>query len=151
MGLYDKITGTKYPCRGVAPLPARPLREALLALGGSGVPFRVRETFAKERADLVAEWRIQQLGLTLRTRMRFVTDEREVLALDERWRATPASRQYGRGPAPMIQKEWTFERGPDGRRRRVESFGFDSREMKNPLRNTVLDAGWTWRGRLYRW
>ncbi|MFF3432058.1 hypothetical protein [Streptomyces sp. NPDC002602] len=42
-----------------------------------------------------------------------------------------------------------MEKGPDGHRHRVETFSFDSRDLKDPLRTTVLDAGWTWRG-VYR-
>ncbi|MEU7114644.1 hypothetical protein [Streptomyces sp. NPDC046182] len=49
-----------------------------------------------------------------------------------------------------MAREWTYERGPDGRRRRVETLRFDSRDMKNPLRNAVLGACWTWRGVTFR-
>ncbi|MFI1798700.1 hypothetical protein ACH427_15305 [Streptomyces sp. NPDC020379] len=45
-----------------------------------------------------------------------------------------------------LSREWTYERGSDGRRHKVETFRFDSRAMKNPLRDAVLAAGWTWRG-----
>ncbi|MFD5618053.1 hypothetical protein [Streptomyces yangpuensis] len=36
------------------------------------------------------------------------------------------------------------------RRRKVETFRFDSRDMKDPLRDMILGAGWTWRGAVYR-
>ncbi|WP_171168179.1 hypothetical protein [Streptomyces sp. I05A-00742] len=48
-----------------------------------------------------------------------------------------------------VSRQWTYERGPDGRRRRAETFGFDTRELKNPLRDTVLGAGWTSRGAVF--
>ncbi|MET8022453.1 hypothetical protein AB0D78_37125 [Streptomyces avermitilis] len=169
MGVFDRLTGTKYPDSGVAPLPAMEVRAALLALNGTGVPFGVRNARPAETADLVAEWRIMEPAVgsslsrkqwerTLKIRMRLVTATREVRTLDEQWAVTWAgdsprravSREYGRGPAPRVSKQWTYERGPDGRRRKVETFSFDSREMKNPLRNAVLDAGWTWRGALFK-
>ncbi|MFB8396721.1 MULTISPECIES: hypothetical protein [Streptomyces] len=167
--LWDKYTGTRYPDSGVAPRPTMELREALLALNGQDVPFRIRYAFPKEKADLVAEWRVlkpasgsglsrKQVELRLKIRMRFVPLQREVRTLDEQvqvtWVGDPpklaVSRESGSGPAPRVAREWTYEKGPDGRRRKVETFRFDSRDMKNPLRDMVLGAGWTWRGVVYR-
>jgi hypothetical protein len=148
MCFFDRLTGTRYPDTDVVLRSAEDVRAALLAINGPGVPYRVRNATPAERADLVAEWRVRELNLTLRTRMRLVPADREVRALDERWDAR--QREYGRGNAPQVSRRWTYERGPDGRRRRVETFRFDSREMKNPLRDAVLDAGWTWRGVTFR-
>lgn len=86
--------------------------------------------------------------------MRLLPAEREVRAMDEQWAVTRAGnppgrtvqREHGRGPIRLVQKERTFEKGADGRRRKVESFRLDTRDMKHPLRDTVLAAGWTWRG-----
>ncbi|MEU9301742.1 hypothetical protein [Streptomyces sp. NPDC048269] len=145
--LWDKYMGTKYPDTGVRPLPAMELRHALLALNGPDVPFAVRNGTPKEGADLVAECRIQELRLTLKIRMRLVPSTREVRTLDERWEPSQDSgEQYGRGPAHAVYKQWEFRKGPDGRRRKVETLRFDTRDVKNPLRNTVIGAGWTWRG-----
>ncbi|MFF3498613.1 hypothetical protein [Streptomyces sp. NPDC003247] len=151
--LWDRVTGTTYPDRGVVPLPAPEVRAALLALDGPDVPFRVRNALPAEKADLVAEWRVPELDLTLRTRMRFVPGKCEVLTLDERWDRSPehGGRRYGRGPSTAVSRRWTYERDPDGRRRRVETFRFDSRDMRRPLLGAVLGAGWTWRGVLVRW
>ncbi|MET9768902.1 hypothetical protein [Streptomyces sp. NPDC006415] len=149
----DRFTGTRYPDSGVAPLSAAEVRAALLAVNGLGVPFRVRNALPAEKADLVAEWRVPELKMRLKTRMRLLTDTHEVRALDERWEAsTPDSlgKRYGRGPAPHIARRWSHEQGPDGRRHKVETFRFDSRDMRNPLRQAALDAGWTWRGVLSR-
>jgi hypothetical protein len=161
MGFFDKLTGTKYPDSTVVPLPTSELRAVLLALNGTGVPFRVRDAFAAEKADLVAEWQIvlprrgeslfaREVERSMKARMRLVSAKREVLVLDE-VREVPLvgnpprrglSRQWSRGP--YVERQWTYERGPDGRRRKVATF--DSRDMRDPLRNTVLGAGWTWRG-----
>ncbi|MFI8824365.1 hypothetical protein [Streptomyces sp. NPDC053431] len=149
---WDRFTGTAYPDGGVAPLPAAELRTALLALDGPDVPFRVRDALPSEKADLVAEWRVPTLRLTLRTRLRLVPGSREVRTLHEQWEASTSDsgRQYSRGAGTRVSRQWTYERGPDGRRRWVETFRFDSRDMRDPLRNTVLDAGWTWRPVLFR-
>ncbi|MER6254096.1 hypothetical protein ABT224_22340 [Streptomyces sp. NPDC001584] len=163
--LWDKYTGTRYPDSGIAALPTMELREALLAINGPDVPFRIRYALPKEKADLVAEWRVlkpavgsgftrKQVELRLKIRMRFLPAQREVRTLDQQvqltWVGDPprlaVSREFGSGPAPTVSRQWRYEKGPDGRRRKVEMFRFDSRDMKDPLRNTVLEAGWTWRG-----
>ncbi|MEV6398038.1 hypothetical protein AB0M39_25245 [Streptomyces sp. NPDC051907] len=150
MGLFDKMTGTRYPGAHVAPRSAAEVRAALLAVNRPGVPYVVRDSTAKEGADLVAVWRVEELKLTLKIRMRIVPARREVRALDEQWEAKNGERSYGRGPARTVSRQWTYERGPDGRRHKVESFRFDSRDMKNPLQAAVLNAGWTWRGVLFK-
>ncbi|NWF29491.1 hypothetical protein HW130_25090 [Streptomyces sp. PKU-EA00015] len=162
--LWDKWMGTRRADGGTKAIPTQELRAALLALNGTGVPFRIREA-GTGGADLLAEWRFlepawgsgatrRQVERTLKVWMRLCPGEREVRAMDEQWEVTRAgsppgrtvARAHGRGPIRGIQKEWALEKGPDGRRRRVETFSFDSRELKDPLRNTVLGAGWSWRG-----
>lgn len=159
----DRMTGTEYPADGVPRLPTQEIRDALLALNRTGVPFRVRHAFGGERADLVAEWQIVLPGgvgdslrgtrvqRSMKTRMRLVAREREVLVLDEVRevglvgnppRPSRLSHRWSRGPS--VGRQWTYEKGPDGRRRKAVRF--DSRDMRDPLRNTVLAAGWTWRG-----
>ncbi|MEU9996086.1 hypothetical protein [Streptomyces sp. NPDC050848] len=151
--LWDKVVGTAYPNRGVVPLSAAEVRAALLAAGGPDAPFRVRGGLPAEKADLVAEWQVPELRMTLKTRMRLVPETREVRTLDERWEASTDSsgKQYGRGRSTQVARKWSYEQGPDGRRRKVETFRFDSRDMRNPLLKAVLGAGWTWRGVLFRW
>ncbi|QES48667.1 hypothetical protein DEJ50_13360 [Streptomyces venezuelae] len=152
MGILDTYLGTRRPAGGVAPLPALELRSALLALNGPGVPFTVRNGTAKE-GDLVAECRLPQLRVRLQTRMRLDAAKREVRALDERWENSSGAQalgEYSRGPANAVYRVWEKQQGPDGRERRVEAFRFETRELKDPLRQTVLAAGWTWRGVLFR-
>ncbi|MFF1556828.1 hypothetical protein [Streptomyces sp. NPDC058279] len=169
MGLWDRLTGTRHPDGDSAPLSAARVREALLAINGPDKPYVVRNARPAEKADLVAEWRVLEpawrdffletrLDRTLRTRMRLDPDKHEVRALDEQLEVTwvgdtprlAASAEYGRGQVTTVSKRWTIERGPDGRRRMVEDFAFDSRELKVPLQKAVLGAGWTWRGVLLR-
>lgn len=147
--LWNRLTGTRHPEAGVAPLPAAEVRAALLALNGPAVPYRVRNALPAEKADLVAECRVPRVGVALRTRMRLVPDKHEVRVVEERWENRSdgaAGSQYGRGHAPAVYRQTETEQGPDGRRRKVEVFRFDTREMSDPLRDAVLGAGWSWRG-----
>ncbi|MGY4392263.1 hypothetical protein [Streptomyces sp. TE12347] len=149
---WDNRTGTRYPARGMTPGAAEELREALLALGGPDALFAVREGAAGERADLVVDCSVSEMRLTLKISMRLVPAKHEVRVLEERWEPAleHSGRQYGRGPAKAVYKQWEFQRGADGRRRKVETFRFDTGLVKNPLQNTVLRAGWAWRGALFR-
>ncbi|MEU9234030.1 hypothetical protein [Streptomyces subrutilus] len=159
--------GTRHADAGAKAVPTHELRAALLALNGTGVPFSIRET-GTGRAHLLAEWRFleppsgsgitrRQVERTLKIWMHLSPLDREVRAMDEQFEVTRAgappgrtvARAHGRGPIRGVQKQWTMKAGPDGRRHKVETFSFDSRDLKNPLRNTVLEAGWTWRG-VYR-
>ncbi|WP_330302390.1 MULTISPECIES: hypothetical protein [unclassified Streptomyces] len=169
MGLFDKLTGTKRPSEGVAPRSAEDVRAALLGLGGPDVPYAVRNGISSEGADLVAELRIRdpawrtffvrtQVSRTLKIRMRLVPATHEVRALDEQWEVTwvgdtprlARSREYGRGQVTTVSRDWTVERGADGRPRMTEVSHFDPAGMKAPLRDAVLGAGWTWRGVVFK-
>lgn len=161
MGIFDRLTGTKRPARGVPPQPTDVLRATLLGLNGPDVPYVVRDGSA-EAIDLIAEWRLMepawqgtfaksQLSRNLEIRMRFVPADCEVRVLEQQWEIDwvddrPVSKKYGRGPANTWSREWTIGRGKEGRWEVTETFRFDSSEMKDPLQNTVLEAGWTWRG-----
>ncbi|MFE7157367.1 hypothetical protein [Streptomyces sp. NPDC057636] len=169
MGLFDKLTGTRHPDAGVIPRPAAEVRAALLAINGPDVPYVVRNGTPAERADLVAEWRVlepawrtffsrSQLSRTLKTRMRLDAESHEVRALDEQCEVTwvgdtpglARSREYSRGQVTTVSRQWEVEPGPDGRLHKTEVFRFDPAQMKVPLRDAVLGAGWTWRGVVFK-
>ncbi|WP_443055939.1 hypothetical protein [Streptomyces sp. IBSBF 3136] len=139
----------------------------MLDISGPETPYVVRNG-SLEKADLVAEWRIRdpawhtffartQVSRTIQIKMRLVPERREVRALDREWQVTWAgsaprlvlSAERSRGQVRTVSRSWTVERGPDGRLRRTEEFLFDSAELKTPLREAVLGAGWTWRGVLF--
>lgn len=162
MGLFDKLTGTKRPADGVAPVPADEVRAALLGLNGADLPYVIRDG-RDEGADLVAEWRVlepawrtlllrSQLSRVFKVYMRLVPEKGEVRALDKEFEVewvgdTPRlslSSQAQRGQVKSVSKQWTLSRGEDGDRE--ETFGFDSDDLKNPLQSAVLKSGWTWRG-----
>ncbi|MFJ1603010.1 hypothetical protein ACIOHS_06550 [Streptomyces sp. NPDC088253] len=164
MGLFDKLTGTKRPADGVAPLSAAEVRAALFGLNRSDVPYVIRDGRA-EGADLVAEWRMLEpdwqaffartrVSRVFQVRMRLVPEKNEVRSLDQQYEVTWAgdtpmlslSAEAQRGQVQTVSKQWTLGGGEDGGLEATETFGFDSSELKNPLHDAVLGAGWTWRG-----
>ncbi|MDT0491830.1 hypothetical protein ACPEIF_03870 [Streptomyces sp. NPDC012600] len=164
MGWFDKLTGTRHPEAGTAPRSAEELRTALLGLNRPDVPYVIGDG-AAHGADLVAGWRIaepawqtffirSQLTHALRIRMRLAEDVPEVRAVEEQWEVTRvgnpprlrASAEYARGGGRTVSRRYTLQRGKNGRLEAAESFSFDSAQLTDPLRNTVLAAGWTWRG-----
>jgi hypothetical protein len=162
MGLFDKLTGTQHPPVGV--VPAEELRAALLGLNEPDVPYVVRYG-GGEGCDLLAEWRLtepawqhvfvqSQISHAVRIRMRLDRKEHEVRALEEQWEVrrvgTPTRLEvtsaYTRGPSRTISRSGTIGRGENGRLEVTETFRFDSAQLREPLRATVLKSGWTWRG-----
>lgn len=134
----------------------------LLGFNGPDVPYVVRSGTPDEKADLVAEWRVMepawqsffartQVSNALQIRMRFDSANHEVRTLDHQWEIkwngdTPVQKKHTRGPAKTVSKRWTPGRGDDGRTEMAETFHYDTDDLKNPLRDTVLKAGWAWRG-----
>lgn len=164
MGLFDKLTGTRRPADGVAPRTAGKVQAELLGLNSPDVPYVVRDGRA-EGADLVAEWRVldpawrtffvrAQVSRVFQVRMRLVAEKNEVRSLDRQYEVTwvgdtprlVLAAEAQRGQVQTVSKRWTLgggeERGPDA----TETFRFDTSDLKNPLQDTVLAAGWTWRG-----
>ncbi|MFF7641043.1 hypothetical protein [Streptomyces canus] len=162
MGLFDKLTGTKRPADGIAPLSAEEVHAALLGLNSTDVPYVILDGY-DEGADLVAEWRLlepawrtfflrSQLSRVFKVYMRLVPEKSEVRALDQQFevewlgdtpRLSPA-REAQRGQVKTSSRQWSLSRDEDGNRE--ETFSFDSEDLKNPLQNVVLKSGWTWRG-----
>jgi hypothetical protein len=164
MGLFDKLTGTRRPADDVSPASADEVRAALLGLNRDDVPYVIGDG-ASEGADLVAQWRMaepawqaffveSQLSRAVRIRMRLDEEKHEVRALEEQWEVTrvgnpprlAVSSEYSRGPDRTVSRHWTIERGDSGRYGATETFRFDGADLRNPLRDTVLKSGWTWRG-----
>ncbi|MFF9311142.1 hypothetical protein ACF1BS_09540 [Streptomyces sp. NPDC014748] len=164
MGLFDKLTGTRHPSEGVAPVAREELRQALLGLNQPEVPYVVRYG-GGEQCDLLAEWRLTEpdwrhifvqarISHAVRIRMRLDHKEHEVRALEEQWELSrvgtstrlEVTSEYTRGPSRTVSRRWTIGRGADGHVGAMETFRFDSAQMREPLRDTVLKNGWTWRG-----
>ncbi|MEV4192075.1 hypothetical protein [Streptomyces toxytricini] len=168
MGFKDRLTGTRHPDGGIPPEPAAEVRAALLALGGQGAPYTVRNALPGEDADLVAEWRMRepawhgffqrhQLERQVQIRMRIDPDGHEVRSADRQWEVTwiggtprlKTSGEYSRGQVTTVSKQWTIGRGKGGRTEAAETFSFATSDLKAPLQKVVLGAGWTWRGVLF--
>jgi hypothetical protein len=163
MGLFDKLTGTKRPVDGVVPRSAAETRAAVLGLNGPDVPYVVRDGRV-EGADLVAEWRIldpawqtffarAQVSLVFQVRMRLVPEKNEVRCLDQQYEVTwvggtpklAIAADAQRGQVQTVAKRWTLGGGEAGGVDATESFSFDSADLKDPLQDAVLGAGWIWR------
>ncbi|WP_405497152.1 hypothetical protein [Streptomyces sp. NBC_00096] len=164
MGLFDRLTGTRHPGSGVAPRSAEEVRAVLLGSFGADAPYTVRSG-AAEGADLVAESRIlepawhtffarTQVSQVFQIRMRLDAAAREVRTVDRQYDVTwlggtpklALSAEQQRGQVSTVSRRRTVERGADGGLETTEVFRFDSSELKDPLREAVLGAGWTWRG-----
>ncbi|WP_369232894.1 hypothetical protein AB5J56_13175 [Streptomyces sp. R21] len=164
MGLFDKLTGTKRPADGAAPQSAAEVKAALLGLNSPDAAYVIRDGRA-EGADLVAEWRIlepawrtffvrAQVRRVFQVRMRLVPEKNEVRSLDQQYEVTwvgdtprlAIATEAQRGQVQTVSKRWTLGGGEDGGLESAETFRFDSADLKNPLQDTVLGAGWTWRG-----
>ncbi|WP_329121656.1 hypothetical protein [Streptomyces sp. NBC_01465] len=162
MGLLDKLTGTKRPAAGVAPRSATEVRTALLGLNRPDVPYVIRDG-RPEGADLVAEWRMRepawqmffsrtQVSRVFQVRMRLAPEKNEVRSIDQEYEVTwvngiaqlSISAEVKRGQVRTVSTRWTPGGGEDGGL--AQTFNFDSSELKNPLQETVLGEGWTWRG-----
>ncbi|MEU6486762.1 hypothetical protein [Streptomyces sp. NPDC046887] len=148
--LWDRYMGTRHPDDGVPPSSHWEVRNLLFSLNAPDLRYRVRYPTAGEKGTVVVECQLPEVGTRIKVSMRLVPAKHEVLALHEWWEkertSGSTSRQYGKGPAFKVYRQWKVERGPDGKRRRVETLRFDTREMTDALRNAVLGAGWTWRG-----
>ncbi len=160
MGLLDRLTGTRRPSSGVAARPAEDVRAMLLDLDAAHAAYDVRDG-TPEGADVIAEWQVREpaLGMfsarteirhTVRIRMRLVAAQREVRALEQqsevkRVGGKQVRATYTRGPARSVSRQCTARRADDGGET-TETFRIDRAELRGVLRDTVLSAGWTWRG-----
>jgi hypothetical protein len=164
MGIFDKLIGTRHPEEGIVPRSAEEVREALLGVSRPDAPYVVRNG-AQDDADLVAEWRMSepawqaifiesQMSRVVRIRMRLVHEKREVRALEEGWEVMRVGNppklkiggSYSRGPDRTVSRHYTIRREDSGSLEATETFRFDGAELREPLQNAVLKAGWTWRG-----
>jgi hypothetical protein len=140
------------------------VRNALLAVNRPTAPFVVRDG-SPERVDLVAEWRIVDatwyeifakagLSKVFRILMRLDPAGCEVRAVDEEWEVQwqagvptlSVSKEKFRGQKASIQfgQGYAFtERGQYGE---VYNYRFNTREIKDPLKEAAKASGWKWNG-----
>lgn len=163
MDLFSRFERVTHPPDDIGP-PCTPdeVIEALLDLNGPDAPWTVRDGDPDEGADLVADWhctdpawskyfyRVREDSV-LQTRMRLMPDEHQVRSLDYQWQLGNSGGQLytrGRGQYRYVSGAWEIARGPDGKRRIERAANrTDTADLKNHLRDTVLDMGWSWRAR----
>ena len=164
MGLLDFFTGTKRPAAGVVVKMPAEVRSALLAVNRPTAPFVVRDG-APEKVDIVAEWRIvdaswheifAKAGLvkTFKILMRLAPDEHEVRAVDQEWSvewrvgipSLSLAAEAFRGQKKEISFGSAYAFTENAGYGEVYRYKFATGEIKTPLQNAVLAAGWTWRG-----
>ncbi|MFD5697695.1 hypothetical protein [Streptomyces lasiicapitis] len=162
MGLFSRFERVTHPPDDLAP-PCTPeeVIEALLDLNCPDAPWTVRDGKPEEGADLVADWHCTDPlwrkyfhaaneDSVLQTRMLLMPDEHQVRCLDYQWLMGNSSggiTAWGRGQFRWISGSRVIERGPDGKRRIQKTDRYDTADLKNHLRDTVLDMGWSWRAR----
>ncbi|MFH9074055.1 hypothetical protein [Streptomyces alboflavus] len=160
MGIFSRFARVTHPPDGIAsPSTPEEVIEALLDLNGPDAPWTVRDGGPDEGADLVADWhctdpawrkyfyRVREESV-LQTRMRLMPDECQVRSLDYQWQLGNESGDiytWGRGQYRFVSPAWALERGPGGRPRFERLDRTDTADLKNPLRDAVLGAGWSWR------
>ncbi len=164
MGLFDFLTGTKRPPKGVTPVSPEQMKAAILGVNRDTAPFEIKLS-DDASADLIAEWKIvdakwyeifAKAGLkkVFRIKMRLDVDKREIRAVDEefsvQWRAgipslTLAASGF-RGQKSEVSFGTAYAFTEEFKPGQVYKYRFNSSELKKPLQETVLANGWGWRG-----
>lgn len=165
MGLFDFITGTKSAPKGVTRIAGPELKTRLLALNRATAPWQVRDG-AAEGVDLVAEWRVvdarwyevfAKAGLEKvhQVLMKFDAEKGEVRAVDRDWTiewsagvptlSLAAEAFRGQKVEVSFGTAYAF-REEDLTYGKVYEYRFNSQELKGPLREVALAAGWGWKG-----
>jgi hypothetical protein len=164
MGIFDVLTGSRAPPKGVPRKSVADLRHALLALNRDSAPWQVRDG-KPEGADLVAEWRIvdarwyevfakANLTKVFRILMKFDEAKGEVRAVDEdftvEWRAGVPTLSLSvsgfRGQKVEMSFGTAFAFKEDLGYGKVYEYRFKTAELKAPLMEVVASKGWGWRG-----
>lgn len=164
MGLFDFITGSKGPAAGVPKLPAADLRAALLALNRDTAPWHIRDG-APENCDLVAEWKIvdarwyeifakASLTKAFKVLMKFDETGGEVRSVDQQWMvewragvpALSLSVEAFRGQKVEMSFGTAVGFREDLSLGKIYEYRFATKEIKEPLQETVTRSGWGWKG-----
>ena len=161
--MFDFLTGTKRPANGTPVLPADGLRTALLAAARPSAPWRVVDG-RSDGVDLVAEWRIvdakwyeifAKAGLekSFRILMKFDEASHELRAQDREyeisWRAGVPSMSLAasgfKGQTSSIEFGKAYGVTEKGTLGEIYNYHFATSEIKKPLQQAVLGAGWSWK------
>ena len=164
MGILDSLSSTKRPPAGTPVLSRQQLIDKLQAVSRPTAPYRVIDGSA-EKVDLIAEWRIVDaqwyeifakaaLSKVFRIFLKFYEPPHEVRAMDREyslaWSAglpkltIAASAFKGQVQSVEFGKAYAFtEKLETGE---VYNYRFDTREIKTPIQDAVIQCGWTYKG-----
>jgi len=158
--------GSSPAVAGVAPLPAEVLRDRLLGVARTGVPFTVRPG---DRPDeVIAEWRYanatwldqmraHRMTHLMRYRLRLDQADRTVRVLEYRAAFDASAGSGGASLSYRVERGITFFeirretvlglQVTDGRVTRNPSYTwrFNVDELREPLIRIVTGSGWNWR------
>ena len=160
----DKLTNTRRPAAGVPVRSAAEVREALLSINRQSAPFAIRDG-GEDGVSLVAEWKIldanwrevfSSAGLkdVFRILLELHPQSREVRALDVRytlsWQAGIPTLSLSAAGSRGQQWSWSAGTGHTFTEElgagRAYSYRFRTGEIRQPVQEAVLAAGWTYRG-----
>ncbi len=160
MGLMDKLRGIARAKPGITPVRRDELMEKLMGLNHEQNPFKVEKG---EDVDLVAGWKIvdaswyevfakANLEKTHKILLALDEDKREVKMLEEsysvEWRSgTPsismkAEKFQGRTSSTSSATRYAFQGANPLSFEQVYHYRFDVSEMKDPIKEVVIGAGW---------
>ncbi len=164
MGLLDFLTSTRRPPAGTPVLSQEEVLDRLQSLNRPGAPYRLVDG-KSESVDLIAEWKIvdarwheifAKAGLTkvFRIYLKLDPSKREVRAVDREysieWRvgvptlSIAVSAFRGQKQELEFGKAYAFtETLAPGQ---VYNYRFSTKEMKQPIQETVTRCGWTYKG-----
>jgi len=164
MGLFDWLTGSKAPLKGVERMSVAELRTRLLAVNRDTAPFTIRSG-APEGVDLVAEWKIvdanwyeifAKAGLerSFKVLMKFDEPNSEVRSVDQEWQVEwragipnlSLAASAFRGQKKEISFGGAYAFREDASFGKVYDYRFSTKELKEPLIEAAQAAGWGWKG-----
>jgi hypothetical protein len=164
MTFWDWYTGTKRPAAGLPAKSAADVKADLLAVNNPTLPFLVRDG-APESVDLVAEWRIvdaewyeifAKAGLkkTFKVLMKLDDQAKEVRSIDEErsveWHAgvptLSLKKTFSRGQSWHVSRGTVYGITKQGTFGEIYRYNFSTSEIKSPLQDAAIKAGWIWRG-----
>ena len=164
MGVFDFLTSTKRPDKGIAVLSKTQVREKIMSANRVTAPFHIIDG-AEEKVDLIAEWKIVDVtwyeifgkaGLKKVFRIYLKLDEtkNEVRAVDREYSvewhsgipSLSLSVEAFRGQKQEISFGSAYAFTEEGKPGEVYKYKFSTNEIKTPIQDAVTSCGWTYKG-----
>lgn len=164
MGLFDFFTSTRRPNAATPVLPAKQVRDKLLALNRVTAPYHLVDG-TSEGVDLIAEWKIVdakwfeifgKAGLSKAFKIYLKLDEasHELRAMDREisieWRAGVPSVSLAvsafKGQQQSIEFGQAYGFTEKLSTGQIYNYRFSTKELKEPIQTAATDSGWTYKG-----